>query len=105
MKSTKHALENAENFKEEMMEEAQELKDNALEGAAKSNEKVSRMAEETASVTPTLVFAGAALLSIIVSLVLQIRGRRHLSLFVGHWAPTFLLFGLYNKFSKTVGAA
>ncbi len=28
----------------------------------------------------------------------------HLSLFVGQWAPTFLLLGVYNKLVKTLGS-
>jgi hypothetical protein len=105
MKSAKHMMEDAENFKDQVKEGADELKDSVVQTAAEGNEKISRMAEETASVTPILLFAGAALLSILVSLTLQLRGKRQWSLFVGHWAPSFLLFGLYNKFSKTVGAA
>jgi hypothetical protein len=30
---------------------------------------------------------------------------RHLSLFVGEWAPTLLLLGLYKKLAKAAGAA
>lgn len=44
-----------------------------------------------------LVAAGA---SIIGSLVLKLMGHRHTSLFVGQWAPTFLLVALYQKFAK-----
>jgi hypothetical protein len=44
-------------------------------------------------------FLWAAAGSIGVSALLQILGRRHLSQFVGQWAPTFLLLGLYNKFA------
>lgn len=42
----------------------------------------------------------AALGSILVSLVLKLAGRDHLSLFVGQWPPTFLMFGLYRRLSK-----
>jgi hypothetical protein len=30
-------------------------------------------------------------------------GQRHVSLFIGQWAPTFLIFGLYNKMVKELG--
>jgi hypothetical protein len=42
----------------------------------------------------------AALVSILISLALKLAGRDHLSLFVGQWPPTFLLFGLYRRLSN-----
>ncbi len=101
MKASKHAHAEADQLKDNAMD----AKDDVLEKVQAGTEKVNELVEKTASVTPSLLFAGAALLSIAASLILQLRGRRHWSLFVGHWAPTFLLFGLYNKASKTVGAA
>jgi hypothetical protein len=38
------------------------------------------------------------------SATLQIMGNRHVSLFVGQWAPTLLIFGLYNKLVKQLGS-
>jgi hypothetical protein len=38
------------------------------------------------------------------SATLQILGNKHVSLFVGQWAPTFLIFGLYNKMVKQLGS-
>ena len=35
---------------------------------------------------------------------LQMMGNRHVSLFVGQWAPTFLIFGLYNKLVKQLAS-
>jgi hypothetical protein len=31
-------------------------------------------------------------------------GEKHKSLFVGQWAPTFLILGLYNKLVKVEGS-
>jgi hypothetical protein len=42
--------------------------------------------------------------SIGVSLALKAAGRDHASLFVGQWAPTFLILGLYNKLVKVAGS-
>ena len=39
----------------------------------------------------------AAVGSIGVSAGLRLAGRDHWSLFVGQWAPTFLLFALYHR--------
>lgn len=83
---------------------ANDVKDNAAETFGKGTETVERTAETVASRVPTLLFSFAALASIGVSLYLQLRGKRQWSLFVGQWVPSFMLFGLYNKFSKTVGA-
>jgi hypothetical protein len=44
------------------------------------------------------------LIAVAVSAALQLNRKRHLSLFIGQWAPSLLLFGLYNKLSKTMGA-
>jgi hypothetical protein len=99
------AMSEAERLKDKAMDGAEELAGQALDTVEQGAEKVNQVVERTASLTPTMLFAGAALASIAVSLFLQLRGRRHWGLFVGHWAPTFLLFGLYNKLSKTVGAA
>lgn len=41
--------------------------------------------------------------SIIGSMTLKLMGREHDALFVGQWAPTFLLLGLYNKLVKVAG--
>lgn len=58
--------------------------------------------EQTA--VPTDTFLWAALASIIGSLTLQILGRQRMSLFIGQWAPTFLLIGIFHKLTKGLGA-
>lgn len=62
------------------------------------------LAEGVAGRTPSLLFPIAALASIAASATLQIRGHRQMALFVGQWASGFLLFGLYNKAIKALGA-
>jgi hypothetical protein len=57
---------------------------------------------QTAKV-PSDVFLWAAGGSIATSLVLKMMRRNHDALFVGQWAPTFLLLGLYNKLVKLFG--
>ena len=39
-----------------------------------------------------------------VSAVMKMAGKSHGSLFVGQWAPAFLLFGIYNKLVKQLGS-
>ena len=38
------------------------------------------------------------------SATLQMMGNKHASLFVGQWAPTLLIMGLYNKMVKQLGS-
>ena len=52
---------------------------------------------------PSDAFLYAAGGSIIASLTLKLMGREKDALFVGQWAPTFLILGLYNKLVKLFG--
>jgi len=38
------------------------------------------------------------------SATLQMMGNKHGSLFIGQWAPTLLIMGLYNKLVKQLGS-
>jgi hypothetical protein len=60
--------------------------------------------EEQTSKLPSDVFLWAAAGSIATSLALRMMGKSHQSLFVGQWAPTFLILGLYNKLVKLHGS-
>lgn len=79
--------------------------------------RVARAIERQTAKLPSDVFLWAAGASIVGSLALELafqtrpstrllRGYRagHLSTFVGQWAPTFLLLGLYNKLVKVAGS-
>ena len=52
---------------------------------------------------PSDLFLYAAGGSIIASLSLKIMGRDKDAMFVGQWAPTLLILGLYNKVVKMFG--
>src|SRR3954466_7112851 len=65
---------------------------------------VARTIEEQTAKLPSDLFLWAAGASIIGSLVLQCSGWKEESLFVGQWAPTFLILGLYNKVVKVAGS-
>lgn len=64
---------------------------------------VARAIEEQTAKLPSDTFLWLALASMGVSLSLQLLGQRHKSLFIGQWAPSFLLLGLYNKIVKLEG--
>jgi hypothetical protein len=60
--------------------------------------------KQTARLLPSDLFLWAAGASILASLALKLRDREEESLFVGQWAPTLLLLGIYNKMVKYMGA-
>src|SRR4051794_18282796 len=65
---------------------------------------VARMIEEQTAKMPSDLFLWAALGSMGCSLFLQACNKKEESLFVGQWAPTFLILGLYNKLVKVAGS-
>ena len=60
--------------------------------------------EEQTAKLPSDTFLWLALGSIATSLSLKVAGRDKDALFVGQWAPTFLLLGVYNKLVKQLGS-
>jgi hypothetical protein len=66
--------------------------------------RVARMIEQQTAKLPSDTFLWAALGSIGLSLALELSGKEKTANFVGHWAPTFLLLGLYNKLVKLEGS-
>jgi hypothetical protein len=65
---------------------------------------VARSIEQQTAKIPSDVFLWAALGSIAVSLGFNASKKQHAALFVGQWAPTFLLLGIYNKLVKLHGS-
>ncbi len=59
---------------------------------------------QTARFLPSDIFMWAAGASIATSLWLKLQKKDHEALFVGQWAPTLLLFGVYNKMVKLLGS-
>ena len=65
---------------------------------------LARAIEEQTAKLPSDTFLWAAGASIVASLTLKMMDRDHAALFVGQWAPTFLILGLYNKVVKVAGS-
>ena len=65
---------------------------------------VAKTIEEQTAKLPSDLFLWAAVGSIVTSASLHIMGNRNTSVFVGQWAPTFLILGLYNKLVKQLGS-
>ena len=66
--------------------------------------KVARTIENQTAKLPSDTFLWAAAASIATSATLQMTGHKHASAFVGQWAPTLLILGLYNKLVKQLGS-
>lgn len=65
---------------------------------------VARSIEQQTAKLPSDTWLWAAFGSIGISLFFQATGDERKANFVGHWAPTFLLLGLYNKLVKLHGS-
>ena len=69
-----------------------------------SEGRVARSIEEQTAKLPSDIFLWMAVGSMVTSATLQAMGNKHVSLFIGQWAPTFLIFGIYNKLVKQLGS-
>lgn len=65
---------------------------------------LTRMTEQETGKIPSMAYLGAAVGSMAVSAALQVAGKERLSLFIGQWAPSLLVIGLYNKLVKVAGS-
>ena len=65
---------------------------------------VARTIEQQTAKLPSDTFLWAAIGSIAGSLTLMIMGHEKKANFVGQWAPTLLILGLYNKMVKLHGS-
>jgi hypothetical protein len=72
-------------------------------GGSDAEGGMARPIEALTAKLPSDTFLWLAGGSIAASLTLKIMGRGHDALFVGQWAPTFLILGLYNKMVKQLG--
>ena len=65
---------------------------------------VARAIEQQTAKLPSDTFLWLAMGSIAGSLALKLTGHERDANFVGQWAPTFLILGLYNKLVKVAGS-
>jgi len=64
---------------------------------------IARTLESQTARLPSDTFLWAALGSMAASMFCRLRGDEHNSLFIGQWAPTLLILGVYNKLVKVAG--
>ena len=77
---------------------------NWLQNAEHREDPIARAIEKQTAKLPSDIFLWVAIGAMAGSAVMQLTGRRHISLFVGQWVPTVLLLGLYNKLVKVAGS-
>lgn len=68
----------------------------------RSERRMSHPIDEQTSKVSSDTFMWIAGASILGSLALQVMGRKEESTFVGQWAPTILIIGLYSKISNAI---
>jgi hypothetical protein len=65
--------------------------------------KLAKTIEDQTAKLPSDVYLWAAVGSMGVSFTLKLFKQDNLALFIGQWAPSFLLLGVYNKIVKVEG--
>jgi len=65
---------------------------------------VAKTIEQQTAKLPSDTFLWAAMASMATSATLHMMGNKQASMFVGQWAPTFLILGVYNKLVKQLGS-
>jgi hypothetical protein len=84
-------------------EREQNKKQNGQQQDAYREGRVARDIEEQTAKLPSDLFLWSAGAAIVASLSLMLLGKKQASNFVGQWAPTLLLLGVYNKIVKIAG--
>jgi hypothetical protein len=69
-----------------------------------SEDRFTGAIESQTSKIPSTGYLAAAVSSMAASAVLKVLGRDNWALFVGQWAPAFLIMGVYNKMVKQHGS-
>jgi hypothetical protein len=66
---------------------------------------LTRVLEQQTAKIPSSVFLISALAAMTASAAFEFAGKQRWSHFIGAWAPTLLIAGVYNKLVKTLGTA
>ena len=75
-----------------------------MERTQHSEGRVAKAIEEQTAKLPSDTFLWIAIGSMATSATMQLMGNKQASVFVGQWAPTLLILGLYNKMVKQLGS-
>lgn len=96
-----------ENVKQEGKKAIKKVVDSFDVDGAEPNTPEGEVTKQIESVTaqiPSGAFLSVACGAIGASLFMQLAGRKEDAQFLGQWAPTILLLGLYNKIVKLHGS-
>jgi hypothetical protein len=66
--------------------------------------RIAKTIENQTAKLPSDLFLWLAVGAMTASATFQMAGNKHVSLFVGQWAPTLLILGMYNKLVKQLGS-
>ena len=66
--------------------------------------EITRTIESATAAIPSGTFLTVAVGAMAASLLLMLAGRKNVANFIGQWAPTILIMGLYNKTVKQHGS-
>jgi hypothetical protein len=66
----------------------------------KNEDRLTTAVEEQTSRVPSIAYLGLAIGSMAASLAFMLAGKKQIANFIGHWAPSLLVIGLYNKVVK-----
>lgn len=86
-----------------MSTDIKEAKEKVQTSSKRREGDVARTIESETARIPSDVYLWASLGSMAASLVLKILNKERTALFIGQWAPSFLILGLYNKIVKVSG--
>jgi len=75
-----------------------------VERGERSEDRITGVLESGTSKLPSSAYLGFAVTSMAASAVLKAVGKDDWALFVGQWAPAFLIIGVYNKLVKQHGS-
>lgn len=64
---------------------------------------LTRVIEQQTAKIPSSVFLVGAFGAMVASVFMEATGRSRAGRFIGMWAPTLLIAGVYNKLVKTFG--
>lgn len=70
----------------------------------KNEDTVTTVVEQQTKKIPSIGFLGVAVGCMAASAALMLTGHKKWANFVGQWAPTILIMGVYNKITKTFSA-
>ena len=73
------------------------MRESAMRAARREHEEATKVIESATVAVPSEAYLSLVLGAMATSLLLMRTGRRNVANFIGQWAPTILIMGLYKK--------